>query len=93
MIAMTDKGFSVEAVQTHRALVAENMIGNRYRHHEGGLYQVVRITVLKSTGVLLVSYACALKCYEWTCALEEFNACINPTKENPDGVPRFARVS
>ncbi len=67
------------------------MTGFRYRHHKGGTYQIVGVSVAESIGVVMVAYLSEELGYIWTRTLDDFNAYVNPTRENPGGVPRFVR--
>jgi len=68
-----------------------------YRHYKGGHYQVLGIAAHSETEELMVVYV-ALTGIEMpgprmrVRPLAMWRETVNPTRENPDGVPRFEYV-
>ena len=86
------KTFDVDEIQRVAAYKRLQMVGQRYRHYKGGTYRVEAVSVHESIGVVLVTYTSEDRGYYWSRTFEDFTAMVNPTRENLDGVPRFARI-
>lgn len=87
-----ERTFNVGAAQAHRHLLHQRMTGRHFVHYKGGIYIVVMISNDEVTGETLITYRSLETGDVWTRTHRAFTEYVNPTRQNPDGVPRFVPV-